>query len=355
MKKLIYFITLSLSFKAISAGPACMGIFAPKGLSPLIAIISGTNRAGAESMQVALKTKAIFEAKGARVQIIDLAKVPVEVYSSENYFNTPSEFQKNFDAPIAKADALVIIIPEYHGSFPGILKTFFDYVQAPLAGKPVSLIGISAGMWGARSPLSQFSETLIHRKANILSDAKVNIQNVSENKNTSEILDRLSQLVSTTIKSANSVNEKVVLLAKVKSDAQLDFDSSISVNGKLTEAVMSKGQIAYLRFEGPTEIVDKSGKVIAGQGSERHNFGFGMPLGKMKAVKDPMSGVYDIQFESGVRVVGVLKNEIKDESGKRIGDTFTHCTVSLGHRILFDPTWGEYDLVFAEAIKTVSY
>jgi len=55
---------------------------------------------------------------------------------------------------IAGADALLVATPEYNSSIPGALKNALDWVSRPLAknplrGKPVAVVGASAGAFGA--------------------------------------------------------------------------------------------------------------------------------------------------------------------------------------------------------------
>lgn len=55
---------------------------------------------------------------------------------------------------VADAAAVLIATPEYNSSLPGALKNALDWASRPLAtnpfrGKPVAVIGASAGMFGA--------------------------------------------------------------------------------------------------------------------------------------------------------------------------------------------------------------
>lgn len=56
---------------------------------------------------------------------------------------------------VAAARGLLIATPEYNHSVPGVLKNAIDWLSRPrsgevLAGKPVAIVGASAGRWGTR-------------------------------------------------------------------------------------------------------------------------------------------------------------------------------------------------------------
>jgi chromate reductase len=57
-------------------------------------------------------------------------------------------------AAVASADAVLIATPEFNSSIPGALKNALDWASRPFAtnafrGKPVAVIGSSAGIFGA--------------------------------------------------------------------------------------------------------------------------------------------------------------------------------------------------------------
>jgi len=66
---------------------------------------------------------------------------------------------------VAAADGILIATPEYNQSLPGVLKNAIDWLSRPgpeevLIGKPVAVIGASAGRWGTRLAQSALRQIL---------------------------------------------------------------------------------------------------------------------------------------------------------------------------------------------------
>ena len=71
---------------------------------------------------------------------------------------------KRLRAVIARSDALLIATPEYNQSLPGVLKNLVDWLSRDepevLEGKPVGILGITAGPWGTRLAQAALRQTL---------------------------------------------------------------------------------------------------------------------------------------------------------------------------------------------------
>jgi chromate reductase len=67
-------------------------------------------------------------------------------------------------AAIARSDAMLIATPEYNQSLPGVVKNLVDWLSRGepevLAGKPVGILGITAGPWGTRLAQAALRQTL---------------------------------------------------------------------------------------------------------------------------------------------------------------------------------------------------
>ncbi len=134
----------------------------------MIAIISGTNRPGSNTRKVVTRLEAIYSALSVPVQVLDLAHLPPSIILPSVYAHKPAEFQL-FSDTVRAAEGVVVVTPEYNGSFPGILKYFIDLLPFPesFEHRPVCLVGLAAGMWGALRSVEQLQAIFGYRNAHI--------------------------------------------------------------------------------------------------------------------------------------------------------------------------------------------
>src|SRR5947199_5081984 len=76
-------------------------------------------------------------------ELIDIRKIPVAM-------NDAGEALKDshFSATVARADGLILVVPEYNHSFPGLLKHVLDTNLKEYIHKAVGVCGVSAGPFG---------------------------------------------------------------------------------------------------------------------------------------------------------------------------------------------------------------
>ena len=133
-----------------------------------IGIIIGTNRADSVSEEIAEYYSKRLSEKHISNDILDLKTLPKGFAFSSLYGAVDLEF-KYFQEKISSYDKIVFVIPEYNGSFPGVLKTFIDGLDADSFNKKkVALIGISSGAYGNAVGLSHFSDIMAYLNANVL-------------------------------------------------------------------------------------------------------------------------------------------------------------------------------------------
>lgn len=132
----------------------------------MFVVISGTNRRGSNTARVAAVCVRYLESQGHEVKLLDLIDLPPEVLSPDAYFDRPAGLA-TFQAAIDEAEGLLTVLPEYNGSFPGVLKLFIDMLEFPrtLTQLPSAFVGIAAGRWGGLRPVEQIEQVFNYRNA----------------------------------------------------------------------------------------------------------------------------------------------------------------------------------------------
>jgi NAD(P)H-dependent FMN reductase len=120
-------------------------------------IISCTDSPNSQSLEIANYIKSLYEKEGVHPEVISLEDFPLKDVHGGKYGEEIASVIA-FRKPIINAEALLFVIPEYNGSFPGILKMFIDYLPYPsaLIKKPVAFVGTAGGAFGGLRPVEQF-------------------------------------------------------------------------------------------------------------------------------------------------------------------------------------------------------
>ncbi len=129
-------------------------------------IISSTDRPNSWALKVSNYVSGLYKTKEIEAQVISLEDFPlVDVIGGKYGKEIPAI--NRFRDPILNADALIFVIPEYNGGFPGILKMFIDYLPFPGAFEkmPMAFIGEASGAFGALRSVEQFQMIANYRNA----------------------------------------------------------------------------------------------------------------------------------------------------------------------------------------------
>ena len=153
----------------------------------MIKIIVGTNRKNSVSRIIAELYQSILLEKGAESEILELEHLPADFTATALYENNGKNPEYNsFHDRVKEGKKFVFIVPEYNGSFPGILKTFIDGMTYPntFRNKKCALVGISSGIGGGGIALSHLTDIFHYLGMHVLALkpklAKIE-QNMSDN------------------------------------------------------------------------------------------------------------------------------------------------------------------------------
>ena len=113
-------------------------------------IIASTNRPESYTLRVAEHYKNGIKNLGENVEILSLGNLPEKIIHPAMYENQKIESWLPIQNLITATQKFIFIIPEYNGSFPGILKVFVDACEFPgsFKDKKAALVGISTGKYG---------------------------------------------------------------------------------------------------------------------------------------------------------------------------------------------------------------
>lgn len=137
----------------------------------MITIISGTNRPDSKSKKIAIYYQEILKSLGENCNILDLYDLPAEFLFSAMYHNAGKDKAFNdLKEIIHQSDKFVFVVPEYNGSFPGVLKAFIDGLDHRISfnKKKCALVGISAGTMAGTLALSHLTDILNYMGMNVL-------------------------------------------------------------------------------------------------------------------------------------------------------------------------------------------
>jgi len=151
-----------------------------------------------------------------------------------------------------------------------------------------------------------------------------------------------------------------------KTMGSVELSSGVQVSGHFTNVIQKNKKTIYFNTSGETAI-SVNGKELIGHGKEYHKVGFGSPVGKLEGIniaienmspKDlKRNGIVEgkkviLNFEGGIKVEGEIITGKRDLQGKIILISFKDCRVTYLEKVLFDPSWGVYDMAVGENITS---
>ena len=126
----------------------------PRPLS--IPVILGTTRKGRMSAHAANFIFSELQKRAAlTTELIDIAQLQFPVDDAGEGAKDP-----RFSTAMERADAIVIVTPEYNHSFPGLLKHVLDSCLKEYIHKAAGIVGVSAGVFGGARAIEHFQPVL---------------------------------------------------------------------------------------------------------------------------------------------------------------------------------------------------
>lgn len=148
----------------------------------MITVISGSNRKNGDAFQIASYYTSLLQSKtNEEIRLLNLQAIPhdwfhPDMYEEATQSRSIATLQDDYILP---ARSFVFVVPEYNGSFPGVLKLFIDacsirQYKSNFGGKKVALVGFASGRSGNLRGLDHLTGILNHLGA-IIYPEKVHI------------------------------------------------------------------------------------------------------------------------------------------------------------------------------------
>jgi chromate reductase len=129
--------------------------------SSMITIISGTNRTGSRTLQVAAYYYNLLQELQQDVHLISLVGL--------NTLDRNDAIKKVEAELLIPSEKFIFIMPEYNGSFPGVLKALLDNTDIRKCWwhKKVLLVGVADGRGGNLRGIEHMTNILHYLKMNV--------------------------------------------------------------------------------------------------------------------------------------------------------------------------------------------
>lgn len=125
-----------------------------------ITLLSGSVRPERQSHQVAKYLQKQLLGRNQEADLIDLAETRLPIFATPGS-DDPSQAINDIAERLEKADALILVTPEYHGSFSGVLKNALDHYWAEFDKKPIAVATASSGRMGGINASVQLQHVIL--------------------------------------------------------------------------------------------------------------------------------------------------------------------------------------------------
>ncbi|WP_231490487.1 NADPH-dependent FMN reductase [Pedobacter sp. Leaf170] len=135
----------------------------------MITIIAATNRPNSNTLKVAKYYQSELLKKGLQATVFSLEHLPADVLNTDMYGKRSKAFQEIQDL-IYNTEKFIFVMPEYNGSYPGVLKVLIDASNFPdsFYDKKAALVGISSGKYGNIRGVEHFTGVCHYVHLNVL-------------------------------------------------------------------------------------------------------------------------------------------------------------------------------------------
>ena len=144
----------------------------------------------------------------------------------------------------------------------------------------------------------------------------------------------------------------------------IELSTGLQISGNFESLIAHDGKPIYFQTKGKSALAYREQELV-GQDSNRHETGFGSPIGRLKGINLPIEEmsprdlkaykIYEgemvsLDFTGGINVTGRIITGTRNLQGRIILITFENCKVSYKDKVLFESNQELYNMAIGEEI-----
>jgi phenylalanine-4-hydroxylase len=186
----------------------------------------------------------------------------------------------------------------------------------------------------------------------------------SDFKHLVQVLHEMAQQMAFKVGGLAGINKAI----KAQSINTVELNTGLQISGMVVEALTApSGDISYIRLQGPSQL-SYGDKLLHGHDKKYHAHGFGTPIGFLRQFPERCPSTLSAQqwsslqieegknvyleYTSGVVITGKVDSLIMKDN-KLLLISLSNAKASLGEKILFDPSWGVFDMAVGTKVSSV--
>lgn len=127
-----------------------------------ISVLCGSIRNGRLSQLLAKSLTETLVHSGSDARLVDLIEYPLPLLEETYQTQTkPDEALCKLQQVLDESHGIILLSPEYHGSYTGVLKNALDYFQKEFYRKPIGVASCSTGKFGGINASVQMQHLIL--------------------------------------------------------------------------------------------------------------------------------------------------------------------------------------------------
>lgn len=137
----------------------------------MITIICATHRPRNMTLKVVEKYSELLNELGAASTIMSMDELSRDFLNADTFGKRTEHLTGLMEEKLNGSTHVVVISPEYNGSYPGVFKAFLDALDGGFwKGRKIALVGVATGRAGNLRGMDHLTDVFHHLRAEVFSN-----------------------------------------------------------------------------------------------------------------------------------------------------------------------------------------